>query len=518
MGKLRNIILILSFLILFASKVFADTVWINDLRSIFLGNNSIIYAINIRTFNANDKDKDGIIEEQSGEEKGTFINAINRLDELVEYGINTIDLLPITPVGKTKALGTAGSLYATSSFSELNPQLKSPNNSLTIEDEMKKFIEACHQRNIRVIVDLPCCGAYDLYLKRPELFAKDKNNNPIIPADWTDVRLLNGGTEFNINMDVYNMYMDFIDLMISMDVDGVRVNVPSTKPAAFWKRMIDETRARNPQFLFITDASPYKTPKISDQISLTSFSKLMDAGFDGYYGNYSDLQNCHTAYELISHIKSDINLQKKYASTKTVIGNFSTHDDISPILIKGPQYSKMIIWLNATLPLNAYSIDGFPTGDDYIYFWANKKAPSTCTDDEYYFVHRGQLDIFNFSRKPYGKRKELISEFEMANKFKVVASDIITKGSFEPHRTSSSTVFAYSRRLDKDIVFVMGNLDFAASQKVIVNAPGIPKDALSIPIKISNNLPSFEKNSIKTTLAPGEIQVMYVTVPTDEKE
>ena len=54
----------------------ADNVWINDLRNLFLTNNAIIYAINMRTFGAQDVNKDGIIDEQ-GEESGNFLNAIS---------------------------------------------------------------------------------------------------------------------------------------------------------------------------------------------------------------------------------------------------------------------------------------------------------------------------------------------------------------------------------------------------------------------------------------------------------
>ena len=44
--------------------------------------------------------------------------------------------------------------------------------------------------------------------------------------------------------------------------------------------------------------------------------------------------------------------------------------------------SDMIIWLNATLPIDSYFVDGFQTGDDYSYKMGNKLAPSTNTDDD----------------------------------------------------------------------------------------------------------------------------------------
>lgn len=508
MGKFRNLILILFVSLVFSMKVFSETVWINDLRTLFSSNSAIIYAINIRTFNANDKNGNGIIEENLGEERGTFLNAIGRLDELAACGINTINLLPVTPVGKVKALGTAGSLYAISSFNEINPQLKSPNSNLTIYDEMKKFVDECHKRKIRVIVDLPCCGAYDLYLKNPGLFVKDKNQNPIVPADWTDVRLFDAGTDAQINMDVYNLYASFVDLMLSLDVDGIKANVPSTKPYSFWKKLIDETRARSPQFLFLAESSPAWVKPVSEYATFTSCTKLLNAGFDGYYGNYSDTKNFKTSKNLVSNVKSNIELTKNYTETKNVLGDFATHDQISPILVNGPQYSKMLIWLNTTLPVNTYYIDGFSTGDDYIYLWANKKAPKSFTDDDYYFVHRGKLDIFNFSRRPGGQNYDILKDLIIANRFKLAVKNVLTKGNFTPFKTSSPSVFAYARSFGSESVIVMGNLDSKTTQKVIINVPKINNDLLSVPIKLSN-IPTILKGKINTTLAPNEVQVLY---------
>src|SRR5574344_2238938 len=137
------------------NQSFAEMVngkWHNDLRTLFLHNQSIIYVINIRTFNAKDTNKNEIID--NDEESGNFINAIDRLDELQKMGINTLHVLPITSIGKLKSLGTAGSLYSISNFSQLNNQLKDGTSALSIEEQAKKFISECHKRNIREIIDL----------------------------------------------------------------------------------------------------------------------------------------------------------------------------------------------------------------------------------------------------------------------------------------------------------------------------------------------------------------------------
>lgn len=508
MGKIKKILILFLVFLFYNCKAFSANAWINDLRSVFLSNNAIIYAINIRTFNAKDKNKNGIIEEWLGEEKGNFINAIDRLDELKFSQINTVLLLPVTPVGKTKALGTAGSLYAASAFNELNPQLKSSSNNLSINDEMKKFVEECHNRNIRVIVDLPSCGAYDLYLNRPDLFMKDENQNPIIPADWTDVRLFDAGTEEMINTEVYTLYSEFIDLMLDLNIDGVRATVASIKPYSFWKQLIEKTRIREPQFLFLAESSKDIKLPPSNCTIFTPLNKLLEAGFDGYHGGYSDLKDWKTAKALYNAVEFDIKQSKKSQGNTSVIGDFATHDQISPILINGKQYSKMIVWLNTTLPLNSYYIDGFATGDEYIYPWANKKAVKTYTDDDYYFVHRGQLDIFNFSRSLYGKHPDILMDYIMANKFKSIAKDIISKGDFTTFRTSSPSIFAYARTYNEETIIVIGNLDFKKTQNAIINVPKINKNSEPIPIKLAN-IPKISNGKIKTILAPGEIIVFY---------
>ena len=95
---------------LFSSSVFAD----EGLRTMFLNNKALICGINIRNFNAKDSNGNGIID--LNEESGNFINAVERLDEVKNLGVNTLHVLPIHPPGKMNAMGTAGSLYAPLDF------------------------------------------------------------------------------------------------------------------------------------------------------------------------------------------------------------------------------------------------------------------------------------------------------------------------------------------------------------------------------------------------------------------
>ena len=233
--------------------------------------------------------------------------------------------------------------------------------------------------------------------------------------------------------------------MISLGVDGIRADVAHSKPAKFWQELISYSRKKDPQFLWLAESSDSWHEAVSSKAVYTPYDKLLKAGFDGFYGSFFNFKNWKTAKEFQNHIKFVMSLEKVFGEKKSVIGSFITHDELSPILEKGVIYSKMIMWLNATLPVNSYFVDGFDTGDNYIYPWENKKAAKTYTDDDYYFVHRGKIDIFNFSRKPGGKNKLLEDEFIRANSFKFVVYNILkNNGVFKFLNTSVPSIFAYA--------------------------------------------------------------------------
>ena len=494
---------------LFIPAVFADNVWVNDLRNLFLSNGAVIYEINMRTFGAQDLNNDGIIDPLDGEESGNFLNAINRLDELQNLGINTIHIMPIMETGKVKALGTAGSLYAASSFNKLNPQLKSEKTALTLEEQAIKFINEAHRRKIRVLIDVPACGSFDLYMQRPELFLKDSSGQPVVPSDWTDVRLLNAGSETNINMDVYNLYQEFVDYVMKLGADGIRADVAQLKPAAFWKKLIDYSRIKDPQFMWLAEASDSWTTSITPAVEYTPYDKLLEAGFDGFYGSYFKMKDWRNASELLNHVKFTNSLRKKFSQPKAVIGSFTTHDELSPVLINGIQYSEMILWLNSTLPVNAYYVDGFQSGDNYIYLWANKHAHSTYTDDDDYFVHRGKLDIFNFSIIPGGKYVNLTREFATATSFKHFISSLTANGVYKELKSTNPEVFAYGLSYNKTTVLVFGNLNFRTYSEAVIKVPGYKDSILTIPVKM-DTAPISEDGKFKVNLLPGEIQVLLI--------
>lgn len=504
---MKKIILTVFTAILASSPVFAAA-WMNDLRDVFVTNKAIILEVNIRTFNAQDKNGNDIIEADKGEVSGNFVNAISRLDELKDSGINTIHLLPITPVGKIKAIGTAGSLYAISSFTELNPQLDDPNNNLTVMQEAKQFVKECHKRNIRVIVDLPSCGSYDMYLAHPNWFLQDKDGNPIVPADWTDVRLFKvQNADGSLNSEVYGLFRDYVDMVMKLNVDGIRADVASSKPAEFWSQLIKYAKAKDPQFLFLAEASDSWHDAVAKGAPFTSYDKLLEAGFDGFYGSFMNYKDWKTAQPLEEHIQLIKSLKNKYSEPKAVIGSFATHDELSPIVTGRDAYATQILWLQSTLPVNSYFVDGFQTGDNYMYRYANQKAAKTYTDDDYYYVHKGKTDIFNFSRRPGGTNEQLKDEFVMANGFKLAANRFINDGSLCFLKTSNPSIIAYSLTLNRSTIIVILNKNLTFNTAGTVSMKGIGPDMMVVPVRVPSS-PKIKKNEIQVDLPPAGIIVL----------
>lgn len=493
------------FIALIVLSMFAMPANAVGLRTMFLNNQAVICGINIRNFNAKDTNGNEIID--NDEESGNFINAVERLDEIKASGINTLHVLPITPVGKLKSLGTAGSVYAMADLCAINHQLVDLTSPLTPKEQAKYFIDECHKRGIKVVIDLPSCGGYDLFLTHPELFIKDKKQLSIVPTDWTDVRLFNTGTDEKLNQDLIDAHKKFVDMVLDLGADGIRADVATIKPYKFWVEIIKYTRERNPEFLYLAEASDSWREPPSKYAEFTPYDKLLEAGFDGYYGSFFNFKDWKSGNDLIEHIKFNKKLLTSYGEQKSTIMSFTTHDEISPIVLKGEKFSVMLCWLEATLPFNPYFIDGFQTGDDYLYRWANTKAAFTETDDDYYFVHRGKLDIFNFSRKPGGNSELVEVNFKRAMKFRNDYAGLISKGMFTPILTKRDKVFAYTRTYQGDTIVVVGNMDFKHPQRrVTLKVAGIKKKSR---LDVIHGMKNYKtgKNKIYTDLDSGEIKV-----------
>lgn len=480
-----------------------------NIRELFKNNSAIIYTINIRNFASSDNDLNGTIELKNGDKIGTFLSAKDKLDELKKEGINTIYLLPITKNGKLKALGAAGSLYAMDSFDEIAPELDEIENDKTVYQEAKEFVDYAHKLGLNVIVDLPSCASYDMTLKKPDWFIFDKNKEAIIPADWTDVRLFKiYNDDKTLNNEMIKNFKNFVDLAQNIGFDGIRADVAAIKPPQFWKEIIKYARIKNKNFLFLAEANiEWDNPAPNGVSKYSSVNELLSAGFDSYYGSWSDFKNVRKKETFDNKIIKNSEILKKY-KTKSNVSTFATHDQQAPILM-GENYWNMVLWLNATLPSNMYFLDGFSVGDDYLYPYEGKKTLESYTDDEYYFVHSGMFDIFNYNAPIRAKNPHLKANYLKAIDFRIKNQDLITKGKFKLLKTDSENVFAYSIINNDAELIVIGSLNDIKNQKANVKSKYLKKVNLFSLIH-TKAYPQLNQDTIEVELEPLEIQVYMI--------
>ena len=233
--------------------------WKNDLRTLMQDNKAVIWAMVPRTFNAVDKDRNDLI--QTGEEKGTFLNAIGRLDELVALGVNTLHVLPIHPPGKINAMGLSGSVYAPLDLLEIDPELRDPRNPRSVKDQFKMFIDECHKKGIRVMLDLPSCASCDLFAARPELMAYERNGEAKTPQGWNDIRMFEpwqDETKKILNPHLLELHKKYVDMCIDLKIDGIRADVARAKPTEFWDIIIPYSRSKDPNFAWLAETYTYE--------------------------------------------------------------------------------------------------------------------------------------------------------------------------------------------------------------------------------------------------------------------
>lgn len=496
----------------------------NDLRSLFRNNEAKILMIVPRTFNAQDKNGNEYID--GNEIHGTFLNAIDRLDEVKADGFNTLHILPINPTGKMKAMGTAGSLYSPKDLLAIDPNLIDPKDPRSDKDQFKAFIDECHKRDIKVMIDLPSCASYDMFLEHPEWMAMESDGLAKTPQGWNDIRMFQPWKDEGkrtLNPKLLELHKQFVDMCIDLGVDGIRSDVARAKPVEFWDVLIPYSHMRDPEFGWLAETYTYEDASPQANMPYDRPQDSLRAGFDMIYGQYHIFHEFPDATTFMNYIKEQLDMSYSLPKGKSLIGSFATHDDISPMFHGGADYCNLTMGLQATLPmLNPYIVDGYQSGDNYSYKYEDSHNPVTQTDNNEMTVHRGRLDIFNLSRKPGGNQPEIgkfmKSAFAMRDKYK----DVITKGTFiqlDKSKDKNDQVIAYARHLNGKTLLVVANKNVNRSTACKIKVPTLKADQ-----KLENLLPSYGQpsilqahdNELSVNLGPARVHVFEIDTPNIE--
>ena len=518
----------------------------NNLKTMIQNNESVMMAIVPRTFTAKDLNGDDKITLKDGEKNGTFLSAITRLNELKEDGINTIHILPIHPPGRKNAQGTAGSIYAPAKYVTedghlaIDPMLIDKNDKRTPDEQFKAFIDECHKRGIRVMLDLPSCASVDMFEAEPALMAYGRNGEDKTPQGWTDIRMFEpwaDESQRTLNPKLLEMHKQFVDACIDLGIDGIRADVARAKPPEFWDILIKHSHKRDPEFGWLAESYTYECASPMINMPYDRPEQLLKAGFDEYYGQYHIFQDWGSQ-EFIDYVKFNLDLSHKLPAGKSVIGSFLTHDDSSSMIHGGENFCKMTTILQSTIPMcNPYFIDGFQTGDYYDYryrdtdnteTWTEKYDLDTRSYSPKYDMneHRYRLALFNLSRQPGGNSPDIRRVMEGTLKMRQENLDVLAnpESSFielNKRNDENDQIITYARHNNGRTILVVANKNPNRNAAGIIEIPGLKENQ-----KLKNMVPEYgEKsefqvsaNELKLNLAPNDAYVFEIDTPNIEKD
>lgn len=535
----------------------------NNLKEMLTTNKASIIAVIPRIMNAQDLDGNELI--QGNEKAGNFVNAVDRLDEFVDLGFNTQHMLPIHPPGKTKAMGTAGSLYAPADFLTLDPELVDENPPKEAREKIEKlyeektgrklikmdkndpevafaqckyYLDECHKRGIKVMLDLPSCASVDFAKKHPEMMAVEADGKEKVPKGWQDIRMFKPFEDEqnrSLNKDLLNLHKKYVDMCVDLGFDGIRADVGRAKPVEFWNVIINYSHAKDPQFGWLAETYTHEDASPQLNMPYDRPQELLEVGFDSYYGQYHILNEWTTNQQLYDYIKENIDMNNEIGAScgsKSLIGDVETHDDTSQISKLGPSWVKYTTILQSMLPqVCPYMVDGNQTGDYFMYPYDHALVKDTQTDNHECTVHTGRIDIFNKSRKPggdfpdiaevvkqaFGLRNNNYNNINKNSSTKLVMAnpqDVIAKGSFIILPNNNSQIVSFARHKDGKTLLFIGNMDVNNKVGGKIQIPGLKADQ-----KFQNLMPQysgdakFQNNkdgSVTVELAPSRACVFEI--------
>ena len=425
-------------------------------------------------------------------------------------GINTLHVLPVNPPGTKRSYGIAGSLYAPLDFLQIDPALRDPNDSRSVDEQFKYFVDEAHKRGMKVMLDLPSCASYDLYEKRNDLMAIERNGLSKTPQGWSDIRMLGpwkDETKRELNDALITMHKQFIDKFQSLGIDGIRADVSRTKPTEFWDIIIPYSRKKDPQFAWLAETYVYEDA--SPQLNMMHDRPIdaLRAGFDSFYGQYHIFHEWGTAKEFNDYIKLNLALSKRLPAGKTCLGSFTTHDDKSAMIHGGENFANMTTIIQSTIPMcNPYFVDGFQTGDYYNYKYSETYSDETMTDNHIMDHHSYQLDIFNLSRKPGGEYPDMERVLRDTLKMRSENKDLFAdrRSAFielDKIGDKKDQIIAYARHNKGRTALIIANKNPNRRLTGTIIVPGLKSSQ-----KLVNMAPSYGEKSV-FQVAKGEVRV-----------
>lgn len=212
----------------------------------------------------------------------TFKDCEQRLVEIKKIGFDVIYLPPIHPIGRTNRRGPnntpsrnpndPGSPWAIGSeeggHTAVHPDLGTM-------DDFVNFVKRANEMNMEVALDIAfqCSPDHPYVQSHPEWFYHRSDGtiryaeNP--PKRYYDIYPLN--FENKKWKELWEELAEVIFFWIDKGVKTFRIDNPHTKPAGFWKWLIETVHKKHPDVVFLSEA--FTRPKVMKYLAKIGFSQ-----------------------------------------------------------------------------------------------------------------------------------------------------------------------------------------------------------------------------------------------------
>jgi len=219
-GVAKRVALYMSAQVPGALKAVANPTWAND---------SVFYEANVRQFSAT---KD-------------LVGTNARIDELKALGIEALILDPIFPIGKSKIVGTLGSVFAPTDLSTVNPSLGTIANFKTLKATAVK-------NGIKLILTVPLDKAaidHPWVVDKPNWFQRDASYELSAVAGEPYLAIYDY-SKAELRQAVISELMTWV---VNEDVDGFVFSGATAVPLSFLNELTYRLQATKSLFIGTTD-------------------------------------------------------------------------------------------------------------------------------------------------------------------------------------------------------------------------------------------------------------------------
>ncbi len=188
---------------------------------------------------------------------GRFTQWKNHYPRISSMGFNWIFLNPV------HLPGASGSLYSIRDYFSFNPLLVARRSKKPPRLQLAEAVAAAERRGIRVMTDLVvnhCAVDSPLLQKHPEWFEWERDGRVVHPfcyengkkVVWRDLAKFDHRNSRD-REGLFGFFFKVVEFLVGLGFKGFRCDAAYQVPGSFWRRLIDETKARHPDVLFLAE-------------------------------------------------------------------------------------------------------------------------------------------------------------------------------------------------------------------------------------------------------------------------